>query len=112
DLGGAGAPDSENVGQRDLHALFAREIDAHQTCHVAGSFWLRRSAPCPSPRLRSGGTGLRTGGWRVRNLVHVLELGVLLFRSVRSDDRCPAVLLDQPWRCLWRRLSQITMTRP
>ena len=29
-----------------------------------------------------------------------------LLRSMRL------VLVDQPWRCLWRRFSQITMTRP
>ena len=35
DLLGAGTADAVDVGQRDLHALVAREIDAHETCHQA-----------------------------------------------------------------------------
>jgi hypothetical protein len=39
-------------------------------------------------------------------LVLLVFLGLLEFLGLRGD---PA---DQPWRCLWRRFSQITMTRP
>ena len=31
----AGTADAVDVGQRDLHALVAREINAHETCHQA-----------------------------------------------------------------------------
>src|SRR5690606_28756157 len=42
DLPGAGTADAVDVGQRDLHALVAREIHAHWTCHQA-VFLLRRA---------------------------------------------------------------------
>src|SRR6478735_1146355 len=32
----AGAADSEDVGEGDLNALVAREVDADETCHVGG----------------------------------------------------------------------------
>src|SRR6476469_1907700 len=35
DLLGAGTADAVDVGQRDLHALIAREVDAHEACHQA-----------------------------------------------------------------------------
>ena len=35
DLLGAGTADAVDIGQRDLHALVAREIYAHETCHQA-----------------------------------------------------------------------------
>src|SRR6266487_5847149 len=34
---GAGASDAVDVGERDLHALLAREVDAGKTCHTGGS---------------------------------------------------------------------------
>ena len=43
DLQGPGAPDPEDVGERDLEPLLAGEVDADKTCHV----------PCGSSVLRS-----------------------------------------------------------
>jgi len=37
-LGGAGLPDAEDVGQCDLEALLAREVDTNEACHQAVPF--------------------------------------------------------------------------
>ncbi|CDZ89198.1 hypothetical protein RHRU231_470046 [Rhodococcus ruber] len=49
DLLRAGTADAVDVGQCDLHPLFAGKIDTCETCHVAFLFGVRRSAPSPSP---------------------------------------------------------------
>ncbi len=36
----------------------------------------------------------------------------MVLRASREDPRVVQVVVRQPWRCLWRRLSQMTMTRP
>src|SRR3954454_6952975 len=50
-LGGARAPHAEDVGERDLDALVAREVDADQTCHLACLlvWYVRRSGAAPFP---------------------------------------------------------------
>src|SRR5690606_34296821 len=35
DLLGTGTADAVDVGERDLHALFARDVDADDACHVS-----------------------------------------------------------------------------
>ena len=111
-LRGAGAPDAEDVGERDLDALVAREVDADQTCHVAVSPGLVRaevwSSTVPTDPVGSsasaagGGVPGRPGGRVLRCCA-----------SAWSRDRCVVLAgTAQPWRCLWRRFSQITMTRP
>jgi len=60
------------------------------------------------------GPGLVPGVYRARVARQVR--GVPLRYSVVCVARLLLVVLascgDQPWRCLWRRFSQITMTRP
>src|SRR5206468_10558041 len=92
-----GPADAENVGERDLHPLFAREVDANETCHAGGTPSIRGGL-CPSvpahsvgPRPPTGGEPLFPRGWTSL--------------SVRRSG-------DQPWRCLWRGSVQMTMTRP
>src|SRR5258705_1141052 len=122
DLLGAGTADAVDVGQRDLHALVAREIDAHKSSHVCHSFNSRRSGPSPFPHLV--GSGLRAGRYErpIRSVVlgfrhSVVGPGLRVYLSpYPSGGRCPhfaqALIADQPWRCLWRGSEQITMTRP
>ena len=37
-LGGAGATDPEYIRECDLNALFAREVDSYEACHLGSSF--------------------------------------------------------------------------
>ena len=61
----------------------------------------------PVPGLRAGGDVLR---WLDEPRIRGRVLRFTLCASAEVDDSawCSA----QPWRCLWRRFSQITMTRP
>ena len=63
------------------------------------------------PRFFAG-PGLRTeGSPALRGCPRgVVRGGALVVASATGPGMCPE--RDQPWRCLWRRLSQITMTRP
>ncbi len=56
--------------------------------------------------LRAEGDVPHVGGRVLRVL---FWYGVAVVLAVRGE--C-SVASAQPWRCLWRRLSQITMTRP
>src|SRR6201999_3036730 len=101
---GAGTADAVDVGQRDLHPLFAGEVDASNSCHVSSSSVVSRSAPQP-PRV-----AVRAPAWSGGEPGPCDPAGVGRASSlVRPAARAGSA---QPWRCLWRRFSQITMTRP
>jgi hypothetical protein len=78
--------------------------------------WVSRG---PVPGLRAGGDVLAATEESVTR-GRVLRLFISGY-SLRALLEEPRVVLasaeagggrDQPWRCLWRRFSQITMTRP
>src|SRR5215207_9871422 len=97
----AGLADAVDVRERDLQPLLAGEVDAGEACHAGGcSFWFPEVCRLPDPRRPGAGPGLRPGVACGPGTPGPQEGGELL--------RCAA----QPWRCLWRRFSQITMTRP
>ncbi len=116
----AGFADTEYVGQGDLDALVTREIDTNESCHqaVSLSFVEGVGRAAPLPRCPLDARRLTDG--RAPAFVP----GVTLSSEFGSDDsersrlgkQAPERLLggvvDQPCRCLWRGLSQITMTRP
>src|SRR3954469_7618005 len=60
------------------------------------------------PRRAGGVPGLRSRGWRPTRV----RRGRVLRLSCRLVVKPCEVGAAQPWRCLWRRFSQITMTRP
>ena len=116
DLLGPGAPDAEDVGEGDLHALFARDVNTGNACHsmapvVFGGLPQNRSRP---PTLLTGEV-VRPGPRpppEVSSAVSWDGFCVCTFTCVaRRTARCRSCV-RQPWRCLWRRLSQMTMTRP
>src|SRR5690606_19573454 len=117
---GAGAAHAEDVGESDHDALVARQVDTDETCHVAvlllsyGGLGQHRSA---SSEVGTGPAvlGLRAEGDVPHVGGRVLRTASVVLSSWSSRDLCwaaGAARCDQPWRCLWRRFSQITMTRP
>src|SRR5215831_5967768 len=65
---GAGAADPVDVGEGDLKALLAREVDTDQTCHVRAVLLffaeVSRAAPRPCPgRAPASFRGLPLPGW-------------------------------------------------
>src|SRR4051794_22352343 len=97
---GAGAPDAVDVRERDLEALLAREVDADEACHVLFvALRSRRSAAAPVPGVGPGPQPPSGGG-------------VPSPARARGSGAAGLGEGDQPWRCLWRKFSQITMTRP
>jgi hypothetical protein len=60
----------------------------------------------PGPGLQTGGDADPEAGERSR--FQVLQV----FSCVRGDDATRSRQETQPWRCLWRGFSQITMTLP
>src|SRR5499427_1909395 len=67
-LPGAGAADPVDVGEGDLKALLAREVDTNQTCHVRAVLLLfaevLHTAPRPCPgRAPASFRGLPLPGW-------------------------------------------------
>ena len=106
---GAGAADPVDVGERDLHPLVAGEIDADETCHMrACSFVLAEvcapSRPAAPPGRRAPASDR---GWPLDRVDDARD-GRAGGRAGAAWRRCA----DQPWRCLWRGFSQMTMTRP
>src|SRR5215831_849830 len=97
-LPGAGAADPVDVGEGDLKALLAREVDTDQTCHVRAVLLLfaevshTAPGPCPGPAPASF-RGLPSPG----------------FSPVTAAVR---LVRRQPWRCLCLGSVQMTMTRP
>src|SRR5699024_9046229 len=93
-LQAASAPDPVDVGECDLHALLARDVDAGKSCHCWCSCWGLRwcgASPVPGPS----------------------RPGCPQPRLIRGLARCSVVSCGaQPWRCLCRGLLQMTMTRP
>ena len=82
DLLGAGTADAVDVGERDLDALVAREVDSNKACHVLAGF----------PSVDRGGLvamrpGLRWSGSRLRpSAPEVIGPSArLLERGVPSD---------------------------
>jgi len=78
----------------------------------------------PVPGLRAGGDVL-VGGRVVLRRRRAQGPGTASFTCLRFSKRCDSCsganpgggpVRDpghaQPWRCLWRRFSQMTMTRP
>jgi len=127
---GAGTTHSEDVGESDLDALLAREIHTNKTCHLVcflcftGGLEQYRSGLLPEAFLGAPVLGLRAGGdvlgcvddaalrGRVLRSIHLSAL-LEEMRVVLGESRTRASGgAGQPWRCLWRRFSQITMTRP
>src|SRR5699024_815056 len=63
-LGGTGGADAVDVGESDLHALVARQVNSSKACHSAVSFRLVRwFSPLPSPPGSAPWPG-RMPGWR------------------------------------------------
>src|SRR5262249_7289977 len=97
-LVGAGTADPVNVGEGDLKALLAREVDTNQTCHVRAVLLLfaevshTASRPCPG-RAPASFRGLPLPG---------LSLATAAVRLMRR----------YPWRCLCLSSVPITTPRP
>ena len=49
---------------------------------------------------------------RVPRMYALLYALLSVLRRAKCCEESGVVGLRQPWRCLWRRLSQMTMTRP
>ena len=109
---GAGATDAEDVGEGDLDALVAREVDADEACHAVlllgpgGSLVRGRGATPVRPVVRRP-VGLQSPASPGGVVQLVRGVGCCGVRCRASGYPVSA----QPWRCLWRRFSQITMTR-
>src|SRR5437764_11313878 len=113
DLVRAGTADTVDVGQRDLHPLVAGKVHAGESCHPrrVSCLVVTRSAPHPSRMAAAPptGPGLAPGGdtdpvwigWR-GEVVSRRSIGLSISKAVPAH----------PWRCLWRRFSQITITTP
>lgn len=109
-----GPADAEHVGEGDLDALFARDVNTGNACHSMAPVDCRRSStePVPGRRMRyvSGprppNRGCRTPGRPGPAYEHVQLASREVLRIAEGTVRL------QPWRCLWRGLSQMTMTRP
>src|SRR3954469_4278975 len=74
-----------------------------------GSWAAAQKGGPPVPGLRAGGDVLRRHDGRSSGAgccVHSL-----VWRAVEALSTARVVGPAQPWRCLWRRFSQITMTR-
>ena len=78
-----------------------------------------RGSSASAPRVTSTGVSLDQIALRdlddssCRILVRAQWGRVLQFHVLRpGEDAVSWCSVDQPWRCLWRRFSQITMTRP
>src|SRR5690349_19019612 len=89
DLLGAGTADAVDVGQRDLHALVAREVDAHEACHQAVFLlFSRRSGPSPfplrgvRPPCRTWMSGANSSFWRLTRR-QLSGAGISSFSCVR-----------------------------
>src|SRR5690606_36809308 len=61
DFVGAGTADAVDVGQRDLHALIARQVDAHKSSHGWHSSFVAEVVIPARSRLTAPGPGLRSG---------------------------------------------------
>src|SRR5450830_710335 len=111
----AGTTDAVDVGERDLEPLLAGEVDADKTCHVSGDS-CTASEVCRTAFPRAAGLGLRPRVHRRRPKGRCRSGGALAGPGRGRDRWCcsgtPRASGHQPWRCLWRRFSQITWTRP
>src|SRR3954451_23761487 len=100
----AGTADAVDVGECNLDALVAREVYTNEACHVvAVPFGSQRFLVVsrPGPRLPLKGRAPAS----VRGcFVRTTDSAITSAYSVVSGL--------QPWRCLWRGFSQMTMTRP
>jgi hypothetical protein len=110
-LQGASTAYTEDVGQSDLDALVARQVDSYEACHVAvflssAEVWWRAASLPASVSASPAGPrplfqGRRTGEVPVRACALWCASACVLLEE-----------LGQPCRCLCRGFSQITMTRP
>ena len=83
---GAGTTDTENIGEGDLDALLIGDVDSgKRSCTESSGFPARACVPGVQP---------------------------ITFGCDSAPDGIAAGIYSQPWRCLWRGLEQITMTRP
>src|SRR6476661_8948191 len=74
-----------------------------------GSWAAAQKGGPPVPGLRAGGDILRRRDGRSSGAGCCFHSLVACCRSSVDGEGGGS---DQPWRCLWRRFSQITMTRP